>query len=157
VEPLFGVPRRSRIFRDVVCLDLVHGRVGWNMNAMLAIPLGRFLIRVLAMVDARAGEITARLVAEGVLRPRRLPGGRVRPWLSALRMAAASATGLLAGLRVRRLMARMEASADALRARPPAASLTDAALVEELRLLVKRDTQALHDGLRAMGVALGVF
>src|SRR5262249_50407904 len=43
-EPLFGVSRRSPLFRHVLAVDLVHGRIYWNMNGLVGGPLGRFFL-----------------------------------------------------------------------------------------------------------------
>jgi pyruvate,water dikinase len=85
VEPLFGVARSSRLFFHAVPTDLVHGRLYWNMNALLAAPLyGKLFPRLLHRLDARAGVTMKELVERGILRPRRLPGSGLSRTLGVL-------------------------------------------------------------------------
>jgi pyruvate,water dikinase len=157
IENVFGVPRASHLFPHVAGIDFVHGRVYWNMNALLAGPLGGLLTRgVLAHLDARAAEVTQRLRAQGVLRPRRLPA-------SAARMALLLSGRMIAGLfrvgsalRPRHAVRLMDECARSIAARPDVASLTDAELMGELAIMGGRETRALRDAQQLLIVAFFV-
>lgn len=154
-EPMFGVARSSPLFRHIVSLDLVHGRVYWNMNAMLAGPAGRLFVPLLGVIDARAGEVTRRLVAEGVLGPRRLPGSRAALLLKVLWASVRSVTGVLSALRPRLVLEDLKACAEEIRQRGDVGPLSDDELLRELQLLDSPVTDRLRKGQQAM--AAGFF
>jgi rifampicin phosphotransferase len=155
-EPLFGVPRSSPLFAHVMAVDLVNGRIHWNMNGLLALPIfGGLLRRLLQVVDAGAAEVTGRLVADGVLCPRRLPGSRLRFSLALVGAGLRSATGQLSGLFPRRVMRRLMEAGDRAASRPPVRSLEDPRLLEEMRIFESDALGALSNGMQA--VALGIL
>lgn len=154
-EPMFGVSRSSPLFRHIVSLDLVHGRIYWNMNALLAGPAGRLFVPLLGVIDARAGEVTSRLVAEGVLGPRRLPGSRAALLLKVLWASMRSVTGVLSALRPRLVLEGLKACAEEIRRRGDVGPLSDDELLRELQLVDSPVTDRLRKGQQAM--AAGFF
>ncbi|PYQ50909.1 MAG: hypothetical protein DMF78_14505, partial [Acidobacteria bacterium] len=143
-QNVFGIPPSSRLFPHVAGIDLVHGRIYWNMNALLAGPLGRvFSGNVLAHLDSRAAEVTGRLRAQGVLRPRRLPVSALRITLPLLGRSLGTLFRLGIAVRPRRALQRLEAYGRRIAARPDATSLSDADLMRELALLGAPESAAL--------------
>jgi pyruvate,water dikinase len=157
-EPMFGLPRSSPAFPHVVPVDLVHGRVFWNMNALLAAPvLGHLFLRALASIDARAAAAMSGLRDSGVLTRRRLPGSSLA---LALRMLAASlraSRGLLGALRPRGRLRELAECAAAVDRRRPLAELRDEELLVEMRLLALPECDAFRDGQEAMGAGMALF
>lgn len=155
---LFGVRPGSAVATALAGLDLVNGRLVFNLNAMRAVPvLGSLMARTISIVDHTAGETVRRLEAAGVLTPRRLPGSCT---LLALRSAAASvrsATRLLHGLFPRRALCVLAGDAAAIAARPDVASLDDETLLAELRLFSRPECRRLLTGLQMETVAMLVF
>src|SRR5262249_21713914 len=106
---VFGIAATSPLFPHVAGIDLIHGRIYWNMNALLSGPLGSLLSSGwLAHLDARAAEVTRRLRADGVLRPRRLPVSRLRLALPLLGRSLATLFHVGIALRPRRALERLE-------------------------------------------------
>jgi pyruvate,water dikinase len=158
VEFLFGVPRWSRLYPVVAGLDLVHGRVYWNMNGMLSSPFSRHLfMRMLHVIDARAESVTKRLVSEGVLTPRRLPASSVVIVTAMLWASAKSAMRVLAALRPRKTLRDLETFGAEAAARPEVSSLTDAQLLDEMTLLDTPSAEPLRKGMQAMGLGMAFF
>jgi phosphohistidine swiveling domain-containing protein len=157
-EQLFGFPRGSPLLPYLAGLDLVHGRIYFNMNALLAIPLlGGLARRLLAAIDARTEAAIGELAAAGVLRPRRLPGAR---GVLRLRLAASAVRGtaqMARGLGPRRALRILAEDAGAIARRPPVAGLSDADLVEEMSLWLRPEARRLLDGLQMEAVAGFVF
>lgn len=155
---LFGVPPGSAVARALAGLDLVNGRLVFNLNAMRAVPvLGGLMARMISIIDHTAGATVRRLEAAGVLTPRRLPGSRA---LLALRSAAASVrstTRLLHGLLPRRALRVLAGDAAAIACRSDVASLDDQALLAELRLFSRPECRRLLTGLQMEAVAMLVF
>lgn len=155
-EPVFGLPAESPLLREVLPVDFVQGRLYWNMNAFLALPMGRLLMRhALALLDPQAQQIVIQLMDTGILRARRLPGSRL---LNTARLLAASTVAMLRMQRTpspERMLVELQAMADALRGRPPLATLTPAALVAELSLV--RECQPMIVASRLMSRAIATF
>ncbi|MBK8069947.1 MAG: hypothetical protein IPK27_20710 [Rhodanobacteraceae bacterium] len=155
-EPVFGLPAESPLLREVLPVDFVQGRLYWNMNAFLALPMGRLLMRhALALLDPQAQQIVIQLMDTGILRARRLPGSRL---LNTARLLAASTVAMLRMQRTpspERMLVELQAMADALRSRPPLATLTPAALVAELSLV--RECQPMIVASRLMSRAIATF
>jgi rifampicin phosphotransferase len=160
VMPLFGLDPSDPLFQRMVPVDLVHGRFYWNMNALLAIPgFGALVPRLVGRMDARAGRAIARLRRSRVL-TRRVLGGRqlalhARTAAAALRKAATTLSG---ESRPRRALRLLEDCGKALRSgRPDVAGLDEAALLDELRLFARPETEPLRRGQQAMGAAFAVW
>ena len=151
IEPLFGIPRSSPLFVQVVPVDLVQGRLYWNMNGLLASPFSRdFIRRSLRVIDAEAGDVMDGLFRAGVLGPRRLSGSWRLPFAT-LRASIRSSLGLLGALRPRATLRSLAACAEELRRRPEVASL-DAA-----RLLAEPAARPLRESAAVLGVGMLAF
>jgi pyruvate,water dikinase len=144
-----GLPEATR--SALVCVDRVAGRIYWNLNGFLAVPVvGATLGPLGAMIDPGAGERIGALRRAGVLRPRRIPdAGRLRAatLVEVLRGVPRFLRGPEAALaELRELHARLRRDAE-----HPLAPLTIPELVAEVRRLTDPDLLGLH---RYMGVAL---
>lgn len=155
---LFGIPRYSPLGRALNGLDLVNGRITFNMNAMLAFPLlGPLTPRVLSFMDARTAVVLEKLVEEGIILPRRLPGSRV---LLTLRMLGAGLTAALRLIKVldpRGSLERLKGGAAAVAARPAVETLKDEELIAEMDLWSSPACRELRDGMQMQAIALLVF
>ncbi len=138
-------------------IDLVQGRLYWNMNGLLASWMGGFFRHgALRHIDAQAARITERLRRQGVLRRRRVEGAR-RAILRGLGRNLLLSTRGLRALRPERALEDLRAGAAAVRRRPPLAGLADEALVEELRLLEAPEMEGLRNAQNALGAAFVVI
>ena len=154
----FGLRRGSRLLEDLKSLDQINGRIYFNMNCGMAIPvLGWLTMVLLNSMDPRAARVLRPLIKEGVLGPRRVRGAA---WTVAPAMAAASVRGLL---RFRRALSpisalkSLERDGASIAARPPHAGLTDVELFEELRLFEKPEHVGILFGLHMETVAIVVY
>jgi phosphohistidine swiveling domain-containing protein len=160
VMPLFGLDAASSLLQRMVPVDLVHGRVYWNMNALMAVPvLGPLVPRLVGRMDERAGRMVQRLVRSRVLTRRKLPGLRaalhVRTVLAGLRKVATTLSGRT---RPRQALQVLEECGAALRAgRPDVRTLDATALLDELRLFARLETEPLRRGQQAMGAAFATW
>jgi pyruvate,water dikinase len=153
LAPLLGVPADAPIFPKVMAIDLVQGRVHWNMNGLEATWLGAFFRRgALRRMDAQAAEVAAELRARGVLRPRRVKGAQwvlLRGFLTNL----VHRGGVSSALRPERVLASLRLSAEAVRARPRLATLDEGALFRELSLFDHAEMESLRQAQHALGLA----
>jgi phosphohistidine swiveling domain-containing protein len=137
-EDLFAVPRDSELMRRHMGIDLVEGRLYWNLNALIGGLMGRFLTLgahgTLHALDPEAARVTEELLDAGILRPRRMASG----FGPGLRLAAAGARSIarmLVAARPRRTLTILRDAGRLLRERPPLAELSDADLLDEATLL----------------------
>ena len=158
-ERFFGVPRSSPIFDEVASLDRIQGRVYFNLNAALAIPvLGPLLRATLHHVDYRAGAVVDDLLARGVLTPRRLRGGGRAPALRSLLVDGAVVAGDAASAAAQGLPRRSRSRPrPRSRVAPPSRRSTSPALLAELRLWESTDAGALRDGMQMLTVTLLIW
>jgi len=157
LEPLFPAANR-RMFRHALAIDLVQGRIYWNMNGLFATPLvGWLFARTLARLDARAARVVADLQASGVLRRRRLPGSPVSRALGLAWVTAKSAFRFLRAIRTSRVLAELEAGAASIARRPDPGSLSDEELLREMRLLGEPESRSLTRGQSALVVSFLVY
>ncbi|MFN7987011.1 MAG: PEP/pyruvate-binding domain-containing protein [Thermoanaerobaculia bacterium] len=154
---VFGVPQGA-MQRALAGLDLVNGRIAFNLNAFRAVPvLGALMVPTISLIDHTAGEIVRSLEAAGILTPRRLPGSR---FLLALRGAVAgirSTARFCHGLFPRRALRVLAEDSAAIAARPDVASLSDWALEGELGLFTSPVCFRLLTGLQMEAVAMIVY
>ncbi|MBI4514699.1 MAG: hypothetical protein HY699_02645 [Deltaproteobacteria bacterium] len=160
-DVIFGTPRSSPLFPHLLCLDLVHGRIYFNMNGVLGWPVVGALLRprVLKLIDPQAAAVCGELMAAGVLRPRRLPGPRARLFLSTLRANLVSASRFAVALRPRRALQDFQdfAARTLQRQREqPLSSLTDQGLLGEMKFGGAAEFAPLH-GLHCEVLAIVVY
>ncbi|HTF56170.1 MAG TPA: PEP/pyruvate-binding domain-containing protein [Planctomycetota bacterium] len=144
-----GVPGSSSLFPQASPADLVDGRICFNMNALHASPiLGRILPQALSGIDARAGRTTARLIADGILRPRRIRWGPVGKMRARLQMAWRLVTKIPKLFRPREALRSLARADDRLATRPPVADLDDLGLIREILMFDLPESRVLEeDGL----------
>lgn len=159
IEDAFGVRRSSPVFAYVAGIDLVHGRLYWNMNGLLALPWpwGRlFVAGALKAIDARAAQITARLTAAGVLRPRRRPGG-ARLALGMLLNSVRLTARFSYAVRPRRALRVLEECGKRIAARPEASSMRDSELLREMGLLGEPESLGFRRAQQVLGAAFSIY
>jgi len=152
VAPLVsGVSPSSPVMPDICGLDLVHGRVYFNMNVWVGLPLiGPMMLKLLPFVDATAGKTLCHLYATGVLRPRPLPCGKFRLFGIALKGIFLNALRDTHGLFPRRAMRVLRQDSAPFRRRDDLPSLSNAELTEELRLFRPEKGRRLFYGIHMM-------
>jgi pyruvate,water dikinase len=135
-----------------VCIDRVGGRIYWNLNAVLAVPIfGSTLVRHASEIDATAGERIEALRGTGLLTPRRIPGA----WrLPARVLLETIANWRRIPRRPERALEELEALGARLRwrSRHSLGDLTSPELLGEIRALTDPAFLALH---RFVPAALG--
>ncbi|MCP4657290.1 MAG: hypothetical protein GY856_17915 [bacterium] len=155
---LFGVSRSSPLLRHLFGIDLIHGRIYFNMNAFLAAPvLGPFAVRLLEIMDAGAAGIVRRLSAAGVLQPRRLPGSGLRLLGGSLIAGLRSVSRMTSALRPRRALKALDEDGEAISRRRDVSQLSDQELVEEMHLWERPPCRRLRNGLQMEVVAMLVY
>lgn len=152
---LMGAPRELSRLTPYLFIDQVAGRLYWNMNGLIASPaIGPLLLRMLHHIDGEAASTLQVLVADGVLRPRRYQGStlgvRLGMMAASLRGAARASRALLP----RRALASLRRWAAEVDARPPLDTLSDAALVAELRLPFSPIGRRLFGAVQWMSLSL---
>ncbi|MBM3266274.1 MAG: hypothetical protein FJZ01_01385 [Candidatus Sericytochromatia bacterium] len=152
---VLGLPEGSIAAAKGTPLDLVNGRVYFNMNAMLASPIMRRggLERLLSFIDERAARTSAGLVASGVLRGRRLPGHPLEHARSLLGTSLGGFRRMRKVLSPVSTLAGLERSASLTVAGPPVADLSDAGLLEALGLMASPQAGELRDGVAMANAA----
>lgn len=127
-----------------VCIDRIGGRVYWNLNAVLAVPiLGSALLRHASEIDTSAGARIRTLRGSGLLTPRRIPGA----WRMAWRVLGETlASWRQLPLRPERALEELEELGARLRwrSRRPLGDLTGPELIGEVRALTDPELLGLH-------------
>lgn len=134
----------TKLREQFVCIDRVGGRVYWNLNAVLALPLfGDMLVRHATQIDATAGARIETLRRTGLLTPRRIPGAWRLPWKV---LAEAAAGWRQVPRRPERALEELEALGARLRwrSRRSLADLTSPELIGEVRALTDPEFLGLH-------------
>ena len=158
VESVFGTRRSSRLFAHAVPIDLVHGRIYWNMNSLMAVPVyGRLLPRGIDRIDARAGTMVRELLRKKVLRPRRMPGSALLRALGMVAAGAKSSLRLVSSLSPRRVLRDLEECGKDIARRPAVGSLDSEALLEETRLLDSPACDRFRKGQQASATGFLVY
>lgn len=165
VAPLFArvtldFPAESCVRRELGFVDLVQGRLYFNLNAMLGIPLfGRIASDVLDGVDA---EWSAGIRAAGhVATPRSIPAGRLMHLRASLRSARRNLPALWRARHPERMLRAYEELAESVRARArePLAPRSDAELLAEMHLAMSPrflDVPLLFAGLLGAVASFGL-
>ncbi|MCD4748276.1 MAG: hypothetical protein K8R59_02780 [Thermoanaerobaculales bacterium] len=158
VHQVSGVPPASALNRELMALDLLNGRVYFNMNGVLATPIiGPLACHAIGFVDAEAAQVLRGLRATGVLQPRRLGGSKLA---LTPRLLLATFLGLLRftrALRPRRALAVLEHDGQAIARRAPVGDLSNVELIEEMRLWGRPECRRLLDGLQMEGLAMAIY
>lgn len=162
INEVFGTPPTSPLFPHLPSLDLINGRVYFNMNGIMAWPaVGTLLTSpMLRLIDPEAADVYAGLVSAGVLRPRRLPGSRVRGLFDAFRANLVSARRFVTALRPRRAMDTLRSFEAAMTRRcrqRSLPSLTEGELVDEMRLVGGPEFVPIHNGIHDEALAVVIY
>ncbi len=160
VRSVMLLPKDSPLFRQLTVLDLVQGRVYWNMNTLMAVPgFGRLTRMTLSFIDPQAARVLGKAFEAGVLRPRRLPGSRTSLFGAIVAAQAKALAVALESFSPHRVVGRFAALGEAERARCaiPASSLSDAALIGEIRHLDGRAGEPFVGVMVVMGVVIGIY
>ena len=157
MDDLFGVPRGSRFHAHLTGIDYVHGRIYWNMNALVTGVMGALFGRTLRHIDARAADVVARLRAEGILTQRRLRGGRGASSLGLARAGVRMVARLFHALRPGRGLLELNECGRRIGARPDVAGLPDAELIREMLLLGSPEAEGLSRGNQMLAAAMLVW
>jgi len=154
----FGIRKSDPLFPHLFPLDLVGGRVYWNLNALFAVPgLGTIMRVMLPAIDLNTHRVVKSLQRSGILRTRKLPARR---WKVLAGMALAGMTSLLGAARALlpgRTLHRLEAGSDRLAALPPVETLSDQELAEQLNLFTSPLATPFHNGLTGQVPAFAAF
>jgi pyruvate,water dikinase len=73
-----GLDARDPVARDITPFDRIQGRIYWNLNALMALPLGSWVVLGMGWVDEDVARVMPGLLAQGVPRARRLSVSRPR-------------------------------------------------------------------------------
>lgn len=158
IQQLTGIPKESNFIRQMLPVDLVQGRVIFNLNAMLGAPLiGPIALLALRSVEPETLRIIKDLRERGILVPRDLP----RLPLSLLPpLVLSGARGLvqfLGAFLPGRAFARLERAASSLRSRPDPRGMGDQELLMEILLLDTPEGRTLASGLNLEAAVMLVW
>lgn len=145
----------SPLLPHLVGVERIHGRVYWNLNATFAMPLiGPLFANTLEHIDARTGRAVRALRAAGVLRTRRLPGGRLALAVHILRGALSTVRPCAQGFFPEYCLGLLRAMAEAIRRRPEVATLADRPLLAEMDTLHYPEAGPFREGLQMVFVSI---
>lgn len=86
LESLFGITKRAPLYRYSVIVDLVYGRLYWNMNLTYGHPLwGPLFRRLVPQLDEEAWRLFKGLYQKREFKPAEPPIGLVARWLVILK------------------------------------------------------------------------
>jgi hypothetical protein len=152
-EDLFAVSRDSALMDHHMGIDLVQGRLYWNINALLGGLMGRFLTLgphgTLAALDPEAVRLTGELLEAGILQARR-PRGGVRLGLHMAWAGVRSVLRMVAAARPRRTLAILREAARRVRERPPLTGLSEAELLDEATLVADPSCDGFRRSMHTM-------
>jgi pyruvate,water dikinase len=155
---LTGVSKKSRILPHLAPLDLIHGRIYFNMNAMLAAPvIGPLTTRIVSNMDTRAGDTLEYLKTRSILRPRTFPGSSFYLFFSIFKASSVSFLRLFRWLNPRKSMKVLEEDSRAIAHRKALTLMTDQELIDELNLWERSECSRLLYGLQMELVAIAVY
>ena len=155
---LTGVSRKSVILPCLAPLDLIHGRIYFNMNAMLAAPfIGPLTTRLITAVDARAGETLKNLKERSILRPRTYPGLSLYLFFSTLKASCISLLRICRWLKPEKSMRVLKEDSSAIALRKDISLMTDRELIDEFGLWGRPECSRLLYGLQMEIVAMAVY
>jgi pyruvate,water dikinase len=158
MRAMTGLEEGTPAFRRGSGIDLVNGRLYFNLNAFWASPtLGPFFLRALDHMDARVAVTVRSLAARGVFKPRRNPGARWAVVKSMLKGAFSRKAPLPPTWKPGAWLQALDRCSAEIRARPPLQTLGDVALLDEIRLLGAPETAVIRAGLEAANRSFYVF
>ena len=158
VGHLAGVSQKSRLLPFLYPLDVVHGRIYFNLNGMLSAPvIGALSQQLISTVDSRAGDTLKYLKKIGVLRGRKLPGSSFFIFFSILKAGIISFFKMLRHLDPEKSMKILADDCWAIARRTPLHLLSDAELREEFDLWASPECKRILYGLQMELVAMVIY
>ena len=155
---LTGVSKGSPILPYLAPLDLIHGRIYFNMNAMLAAPaIGPLTTRLVSTMDTRAGDTLKYLRKNSVLRARKFPGSSFYLFFSILKASCISLLRIFRWLNPERSMRVLKEDSRAVAQRKDITIMTDQELIDEFNLWERPECSRLLYGLQMELVAVAVY
>jgi pyruvate,water dikinase len=155
---LTGVSKKSPILPHLAPLDLIHGRIYFNMNAMMAAPvIGPLTTRIVSNMDTRAGDTLKYLKKRSILRPRAFPGSPFYLFISIFKASSVSFLRLFRWLNPYKSMRVLEEDSRAIAHRKALPRMTDWELIDELNLWERPECSRLLFGLQMEMVAIAVY
>lgn len=152
-----GIRPSSALIPCMSGLDLVHGRIYFNMNKMASMPMFGRLSRIVSIVDATVAETFGDLAAKGAMRPLDPPVPKIMMLAEAVRALFVSMYRFSYGLIPGRAMRMLEADSRAHQRRDDLESLSNAELVREMSLFSWENTGRIMMGLHIEMFAMGVY
>ena len=155
---LTGISRKSMILPCLAPLDLIQGRIYFNMNAMLAAPfIGPLTTRLITAVDTRAGETLKDLKKRSILRPRTYPGLSLSLFFSTLKATCISLLRICRWLKPEKSMRMLKEDSSAIALRKDISLMTDRELIDEFGLWERPECNRLLYGLHMEIMAMGLY
>jgi phosphohistidine swiveling domain-containing protein len=155
---LTGVSKGSPIQSHLIALDLIHGRIYFNMNAMLAAPLiGPLTSRLVSTMDARTGDTLKALKKRSILRARKFPGSKLHLFFSMFRASIMGLFRMFRWLNPEKSMQVLKEDSRAIGNRKDVTLLTDQELMDEFNLWERPECSRILFGLQMEIVAITVF
>lgn len=158
VRDLTGVAPDHPLARALVPCDLVNGRLVFNMNGALGLPVvGSVILPLLGHIDGQLAPVLQDLQRQGVFGARKLPGG---PWRVLPQLFSANVEAVLRlrhGLRPRKAREDLLAVGRSFKDRPPLRDLTDAQVLEEVRCVDDPVATRLVRGIQLEVLAVGIW
>ena len=155
---LTGVSKRSPILPYLVPLDLIHGRIYFNMNAMLAAPvIGPLATRLVSTMDTRAGDTLKYLKKKAILRPRTFPGSSFYLFFFILKASCISFLRIFRWLNPEKSMRVLKEDSRAIARRKDIILMTDGELIDEFNLWEQPECSRLLYGLQMELLATAVY
>jgi rifampicin phosphotransferase len=149
VRDLFGISPGSPLFPHVQPIDLIHGRIYFNINATFATPvIGMLMEKFISKLDKQAGEIIQDLSGKGVLEKRKLPGSKLSLWSGLFFSGIKSCLRLLSVARPVHSLKSLAETGKKISERPDPESMSDEELLHELYLFDSPETSTLRAGLQ---------
>jgi len=148
------------LFEHVQPIDLVQGRIYWNMNGMMALPgMRHALWYAMPEIDAAGVEALLELRDRGILTPRRLPVGPLGVLAGMWHAQRRGSRALRAAWSPERTLEDLRAfGAEMIERRAaPLAERTPQELVEEIHAVTQPEFMQLHRMFTALFLAVAFY
>jgi phosphohistidine swiveling domain-containing protein len=155
---IVGVPKGSTILPHLAPLDLIHGRIYFNMNAMLAAPvIGPLTFRIVSTLDTRAGDTLTLLKKNSILRPRTYPGSSVFLFFSIVKASIIGFLRIFRWLNPAKSMRMLQEDSRAIAQRTDVTLMTESELIEEFNIWERPECARLLYGLQMELIVMVVY
>jgi phosphohistidine swiveling domain-containing protein len=155
---LVGVPKGSAILPHLAPLDLIHGRIYFNMNAMLAAPvIGPLTFRIVSTMDTRAGDTLKLLKKNSILRARTYPGSSIVLFFSIVKASIVGCLRIFRWLNPEKSMSMLQEDSRAIAQRTAVTRMTESELIEEFNLWERPECARLLFGLQMELIVMVVY